>query len=437
MPEIVDTQVDFEREPLAHPFGFKGGAMTEIWQVVAGLDGASGHRATGLAVQSVLWSDAGLFAERAEGAGNCLMFLMTEFALREARGRKFETPPELLRELFPRVLEFGKQLTGRADLRPTFALNALVAVDLAAWQLCAREREIADFDSLMRPLFGDVLGGRQERLGRIPLISYGTTVEEVRRLVRDGCFFLKIKIGADPDGDGDRQKMLDWDRERLTALHRELGALTCPYTENGKVAYYLDANGRYDSRERLLALIEHADRIGAGEHIHLLEEPFPEESEEDVSDLPIRIAADESAHTAEDAIRRMELGYGAVALKPIAKTLSMSLEVAREARERGVPCFCADLTVNPLMVEWNRNVAARIEPLPGLKVGVFETNGEQIYSNWDKMRSYHPLGERSWVCGKGGFFPLDEEYYRTGGGIFEPSPHYEARLAAYRKPDGR
>ena len=46
-----------------------------------------------------------------------------------------------------------------------------------------------------------------------------------------------------------------------------------------------------------------------------------------------------------------------MALKPIAKTLSMSLKIAAAAARRGVPCFCADLTVNPVLVEWNRAAA--------------------------------------------------------------------------------
>ncbi len=425
MPSIANTELTFEREPLRHPFGFKGGALTELWQVVAGLEGTSGKRGVGLGVQSVLWSDAALFTERAEGAGNCLMFLMTEFAMREARGRRFESPPQLLHELFPEVLEYGRSVTGRPDLRATFALNALVAVDFAAWLLWAREKGVTTFDELVPPACAAALGGRQEKLTKIPLITYGTGPDEVRQLVEEGCFFLKIKVGADPDGDGDREKMLDWDCERLSALHNQLSGYECPFTENGKIAYYLDANGRYDSKERLLALIDHAKRIGALDRIHLLEEPFAEDSEEDVSDIPVRIVADESAHTTEDAIRRMDLGYGAIALKPIAKTLSMSLDVARAAHERGVPCFCADLTVNPLMVEWNRNVAARLNPLPGLRVGVMETNGEQNYRDWEKMLSYHPCSGKPWVADEAGLFRLNDEFYRTGGGIFDPAPHYE------------
>ena len=83
-----------------------------------------------------------------------------------------------------------------------------------------------------------------------------------------------------------------------------------------------------------------------------------------MGDLGLRIAADESAHTDEDAIRRIEMGYSAIALKAIAKTLSMTMKIAQAALERGVPCFCADLTVNPILVEWNKALPAGWHPSP-------------------------------------------------------------------------
>jgi hypothetical protein len=93
----------------------------------------------------------------------------------------------------------------------------------------------------------------------------------------------------------------------------------------------------------------------------------------------------------------MELGYGAMALKPIAKTMSMSLRVAAAAAERGVPCFCADLTVNPTLVEWNRAVARRLPQFPGIgDLGLLETNGAQNYSNWDRMSASAPKEDVLW-----------------------------------------
>ena len=109
-----------------------------------------------------------------------------------------------------------------------------------------------------------------------------------------------------------------------------------------------------------------------------------------VGDIPICFAADESAHSLADVKRRIELGYKAITLKPIAKTPSVTIEMANAAYSAGVQCFCADLTVNPLMVEWNKNFAARLRPLHGMKIGVVESNGAQNYVNWEKMKGYVP-----------------------------------------------
>jgi hypothetical protein len=127
-----------------------------------------------------------------------------------------------------------------------------------------------------------------------------------------------------------------------------------------------------------------------------------------------------------DAARRIDLGYGAIALKPIAKTLSMTLRIARLAHQRGIPCFCADLTVNPILVDWNKVVAARLAPLPGFSLGLLETNGHQNYRNWEAMRRYHPCFGSAWTLPERGVFRADRDFYARSGGMFEASPHYEA-----------
>ena len=136
---VESGDLRFWREPLVRPFGFKGGYLTELWQAAVTLRGGSGAAATGLGTQSVLWSDAEIFASRSETEGNELMLALTRRAVELARGRSFATPFELLDEMFPEVLEYGKRISGRSDLRPTFALNALVAFDNAVWTLYARE----------------------------------------------------------------------------------------------------------------------------------------------------------------------------------------------------------------------------------------------------------------------------------------------------------
>ncbi len=188
----------------------------------------------------------------------------------------------------------------------------------------------------------------------------------------------------------------------------------------------IDINGRYLEKETLMRLLDHAEKIGALDQIALIEKPFPEEADIHVGGLGVRIAADESAHTDKDAIKRIQMGYSAIALKAIAKTLSMTLKIAQAAYEKSVPCFCADLTGNPILVDWNKAVAARLAPFPDLGLGLLETNGHQNYKHWETMVRYHPHAGASWTQTVDGVFNLNEDYYEKSGGILTPSRHYEA-----------
>ena len=425
---IQTAQSNFIREPLMAPFGFKGGYLSELWQSIARI-GTAEHTGIGLGVQSVLWSDAQVFTSTSQSGGNAYMFAMSDYALKLVKNTEFSDPFAMLQEIYPKVYEYGKQVTNNPNLRKTFALNSLVCVDNAAWQLYAREQGQQDFLKLVPQQHQAALQGRQEKLCSIPLVTYGMTIDDVKKLVSDGYFFLKVKIGSDQDKDCSQEKMLAWDKNSLLEIHNAVKDMTTPYTESGYIPYYLDANGRYDSKERLTELLEFADKIGALERIAIVEEPFPEEYLVDVSDLPVRIAADESAHSYEDAIQRIDLGYKAIALKPIAKTMSMSILILSEAYKRGIPCFCADLTVNPWMVDFNKNIAARIDPLPGMKIGVLESNGSQNYTNWQTMRTYHPMfGKASFIDPVEGIYTVDDIFYATSGGIFMDSEYYSKQI---------
>ncbi len=424
MVNIEATRSGLEREPLISPIGFKGGYLSELWQSVALLESSTGLTGLGLGTQSTLWSDPRVFAEKKEETANQMMLDMTKYALNSLPGISFDTPLEVFDRLVLPTWEYGCELTGFTDLRMTFALNAIVCIDLAAWQLYALEKNAKTFEDMIPAEFQRALVYRHEKLALIPLISYNVSLEEIRYLLDSGCFFLKIKIGSDPENDNDPEKMLRWDCKRLSEIHELAAQINTPYTESGNVVYYLDANGRYDTKERLLQLLEHAQNIGALDRIALLEEPFPEDVDIDVHDIPVRLAADESAHSEKDAARRIEMGYTAIALKPAGKTLTASLRTALIAHSKGVPCFCADLTVNPLLLEWNKNVAARLVPLPGLKIGVIESNGAQNYRNWVQMRKWHPMCNARWTEPIAGMFVLDESFYETAGGIFQQSTHY-------------
>ena len=420
--DAVDS--NFEREPLIRPFGFKGGYMSEIWQAIAMMKSSSGVEKVGLCTQSVLWSDASVFATHSESAGNALMYNISERALQICRGLSFESPIDLLEDILDEVYEYGKTITGNPNLRKTFALNALVGVDNAAWLLHAAENGINNFDDMIPEAYRPALSHHHKQVASIPLMAYSIPISEIKQAADEGYFFMKIKIGQP----GTQEEMLRKDMDRLSAIHKAIGHMETSWSENGKLPYYFDANGRYEKKETLLRLLDHARKIGAFDQIAVIEEPFPEHAEIEVGDLGLRIAADESAHTDEDAIRRIEMGYSAIALKAIAKTLSMTMKIAKAAHERGVPCFCADLTVNPILVEWNKAIACRLAPFPGLGLGLLETNGHQNYLNWETMVSYHPYPDASWRKTQDGVFNLDKDYYDKSGGIFAPSPHYQKML---------
>ncbi len=412
---------NFEREPLIRPFGFKGGFMSEIWQTAALMESESGRRRVGLCTQNVLWSDSAVFAEQSESGGNALMYALAEYALQAVEGQTFEHPIDLLDSLLDDVYEYGKSITGNPRLRKTFALNALVGFDNAAWLLYAAENGIGDFDGLIPDRYKPGLSHRHDRVISAPSIAFTIPVSEIKQAADDGFFFIKIKLGQP----GSQEEMLELDMRRLEEIHQTIGHYETEHTADGKLPYYFDMNGRYESKDVLLRLIDHARKIGAFDQIAVLEEPFPEDLRIDVSDIPLRLASDEAAHTDEDARERIQMGYKAIALKAIAKTLSMTMKIAQVAHEHQIPCFCADLTVNPILQDWNKNVAARLAPLPGVKGGLMEANGHQNYANWEVMKSYHPLAGASWTGWEDGAFPLGEDFYRRSGGIFEPSAHYE------------
>lgn len=416
---VKNVESNFEREPL-NPYRFKGSAITESWQTASLLESESGVRKVGLCTQGVLWSDATVFAAHSERVGNALMYAITDRALQLMKGTSFTDPVSLLDDLLPEVYAYAKKITGNPDLRKTFALNALVSVDNAAWLLFAQENKLIRFDDMIPEKYRPGLSYRHDKVASIPSFSVGTTAEKIKAAADEGYFIMKLKTGSA----GTQAEMLEKDIAFLTAVHKAIGQYETPYTKNGKIPYYFDANGRYEKKDTLLRFLDHAKKIGAFDQIAVIEEPFDERNEEFVGQLGVRIAADESAHTDKDAAIRIQQGYSAIAVKAIAKTLSMTMKITQLAYEKGVPCFCADLTVNPILVDWNKNVAARLPPFPGMTTGLQETNGHQYFKNWEKLMTYHPKAGASWTKTQKGVYPTDASFYAESGGILLPSTHY-------------
>lgn len=422
---IQHTSSDYEREKLIRPFGLKGGSLTELWQSVAQLTSESGHQSIGLGTQSVLYGDAALFAALPEYEANRLMYELTTRSLDLVRSTAFATPPQLLKNILPLALEQGRQLTRKQDLHPNFVLNALIPVDHAAWLIYAAEHGLDTFEGMLPQEYRAVLSARHERIAIMFQVPYGMPVTEIQKAAQEGYFIIKIKLGQA----GSEAEMLQKDMNRLSEIHSTLQKLHTEQTADGKLLYTLDANGRYAYKESVLKLIDHTEKIGMREQVLLFEEPLHETNEAYVGDLGVRIAADESLHDEQHALRRLEQGYEAFVLKSIAKTLSLTLSIARIAAENQVPCLCADLTVNPILLSWHLNLATRLPSFPGLdNLGIMETNGKENYLHWDKMLTYHPIPDAAWLKPSQGAFNLDDTFYQQSGGIFLPSSHYNEMM---------
>lgn len=400
-----------EAEKLKSPFGFKGSYADGLWQTIIGLE-SDGFKSCGIAVQSVLWSDASVFEEYGQDGGNKLMHELSAYAVKQLSNMDFNDPFEANDFLFDACYSKIKETTGRDDIRKTFVLNALVPIDMAFWLLWAQKNNHLGYDE-MTSSYSRYLSSHHEKIAAIPLITYGVSHQEIKTLLDGGSFFLKVKIGKEPQ----------WDKKRVEEIWELAKNYSTEYTKSGLPVLYLDANGRYEDKNQLAELLNHLEKKDILKHVGVFEEPFDEFEEIDVSDLPCVFAIDESAHSVEDSIAKFQQGYKAVALKPVAKTLSESLKILKAATDRNIKCFTADLTVAPWQLEWNRNLAARIPTLDCVNTGLLESNGNMNYTDWDRLKSYHPMGDGKWVDSNNGLFELTD-FYKADGGLFEMPNHY-------------
>lgn len=413
--EIIGVEAKLNKLPLISPFGFKGSFSNAISLSCLEIKTKT-LRAKGESIQGVLWSDGNLYGEIGEEKINDLMFQITKNVANSLIGKKLEKPEDMFFDLFKEAEKQAMNLLGYLP-RKTFLLNSLVALDNALRILYAKSISKKNYETFASLEGIDIR--RQNKLAFVPLVSYNTKKEEIEKLADEGVFVFKIKIGVDPDLDNDKAKMLEGDKKRLKEVHDILKIYTSPYTDSGRLAYYLDANGRYDSIERVKDLLDYAKEIDAFSNILLLEEPFDEFYDEDVSSLGVTVVADESLHDKEDALKKIRLGYKAFALKPIAKTISATNEIMELGLIHNIDMFCADLTVSPMLVEINKSYAACLPSIKGLKCGLLESNGAQNYSNWQVLMEEHPLKTSSFVSIKDGVYELDDEFFMQSAGIFK------------------
>jgi L-alanine-DL-glutamate epimerase-like enolase superfamily enzyme len=421
---ITETQLEIQREPFARPFGFKGSAFHEKWNMVVRLRDDQGTEAVGLGGLAVLWSDASVFSAHTEVGGNLLQASILEYALQYVNDREYPDPPSMLGDVLPHAFAYGRAITGNDSLRLTFVLIALVALDNAAWLLFAARNNVTLFDALIPPWAESELAAKQEAVATVPAVGYTLPMDELEQILNAGAYVLKIKIGQP----GDHAEMVLKDKAWLSQIHNLSKVHTTSMTDSGSILYYLDANGRYTEKSGMAELLDHADTIGALDRVILIEEPFDESVEVNVYDLPARFAADESVHTVEDVQRRSDQGYGALAIKPAGKTMSLAFEMVKAGAELGMECFVADNACVPVLVEWNKNIAARLPAFPGLKGGLMESNGPGNYATWDLLLSEYPLPDADWLKPVDGAFRLSEAYYAASGGIFERPESYAGLL---------
>ncbi len=401
---ITDTSLSLIKEKLIRPFGFKGFHISELWQAVACVS-SENFKAVCPSTQSVLWSDGNVFSAFSPDESNLLMYRVTERVLELIKGKTFTRPDVLINSLIPELCEYASFICGM-KVKTTFVLNSLVGTDIALWSLYARENGITSFDGIIPESTKSAMSCRHSRLAQIPLVSYNVDENEIRSLLDGGTALMKVKIG----------NTLDWDMQRIEQVHRLAKDYETPLTKSGKVCYYLDANGRY-TPDDLNRFIDFIDRKNIIDRVAIIEEPFPEEDKTDVSSLPVVINADESAHSAEDLEERISLGYRSVALKPIAKTLSVSFAMVEAMHKAGGMYLCADLTVNPLLAEWNKQFASRIAPLLSLNVGCVEVNGDANYVTWEKQIS-SLASSVGCAEARNGAFECGDAFYASARALF-------------------
>lgn len=422
---ITSVDLDIQREPFARPFAFKGSAFHEKWNLVVRLEDDAGAIGCGIGGLAVLWSDPQVFSAHTETGGNAIMVATLERALQAALDVDWERPPDLLRAVRSEADSFARQATGRGQqLQSTFVLNALVALDNAAWVLWARRNDVPAFDAWVPTEAAPALSHRQARVALTPAVGYNMPDAQIAGLLQAGAAVLKVKIGHP----GDEDAMAAGDCRTLQRLQPLLAGARTPLTTSGDVVLYLDANGRYRTKAALRRVLDEAQRLDLLQRIIVLEEPFAADVEETVGDLGVLVAADESLHDPDDVGRRCQAGYGAVAVKPAGKTLSVAFDMVTAAVGHDMVAFVADNACVPVLVEWNKNVAARLPAFPGVLGGMMESNGPENYGRWAQMLDEHPSAGAPWLAAQGGAYELDDDYYSRSGGILQEPTAYLSEL---------
>ena len=144
--KITHVDSNFERQPLVRPFGFKGVYQHKFWVCAALMKSSSGIQHVGIQTQYLAWSGLSVFLAYTEVGGNVVLLLTLEHALQQIQGSSFNNPLELQDAVLEEAHQYGKKITADENLKMTFTLSSLVALDNAAWMIYARENGFKNFD---------------------------------------------------------------------------------------------------------------------------------------------------------------------------------------------------------------------------------------------------------------------------------------------------
>ncbi len=253
-------------------------------------------------------------------------------------------------------------------------------------------------------------------------MAYAVRSTRSRAPVDQGYFFMKIKIGQP----GTQAEMLEKDMARLSAIHAAIGDARTPYSSTGKLPYYFDANGRYESKDALLRLLDHAKKIGAFDQIALIEEPFPRSWRSTSATSPRASPRRERAHRTRMRSANRDGLQGDRAETDREDLQHVAEDRAARARARRAVFLRRSHGESPAgRVEQERRRAARA--FPGWARAARDQRPPEL-PRLETMRSYHParsaVGEDDARRVRAG-----RDYYARSGGVFDRLPHYEAMFA--------
>lgn len=307
MMKIVDVEAIPFRIPLKHPFKIALGTLTHSNHVLVRMTSDSGH---------VGWGECTTFHSVYGYDQKSLYDVLTRYLIPAVMG----CDPRDLGELHRKM-----------DLAIPFNLMAKCGIDLAAWDLIGKARNLPVHRLFRVTGEADTAGseetGARKWDGDIPVTaavgidSPAHTAQMARQLVEAGFQTVKVKIGLDPEAD----------LARVQKVREVIG---------DQIHLRVDANQGYD-RASALAVLEKMEPLG----LEWIEQPLPDWDLDGHAMLADRletpIALDESVYTIHDAVAAIKKKAADVVNLKLPKCggIHRAREIAAYCREHGVPCF--------------------------------------------------------------------------------------------------